>query len=77
MPAKFEDEYREAAEILQAFYRAGVTFPRNQRWGDHAEHYGYLPYCLHISHIQPLIKEGRNDRCSCGSGKKFRKCCGV
>ncbi|WP_255301647.1 SEC-C metal-binding domain-containing protein [Bacillus sp. AFS040349] len=39
-------------------------------------------------HLQPLpgnknnsksgevIKVGRNDRCSCGSGKKYKKCCG-
>jgi uncharacterized protein YecA (UPF0149 family) len=22
-------------------------------------------------------KIGRNDRCSCGSGKKYKKCCGA
>ncbi|RND30199.1 hypothetical protein EC575_21140, partial [Vibrio cholerae] len=22
------------------------------------------------------IKQGRNDPCACGSGKKFKKCCG-
>jgi len=28
--------------------------------------------------IQPLIaKPGRNDPCLCGSGKKFKKCCGI
>jgi SWIM/SEC-C metal-binding protein len=28
---------------------------------------------------QPLIAEkiGRNDPCPCGSGKKFKKCCGA
>ena len=28
---------------------------------------------------QPLISEkiGRNDPCPCGSGNKFKKCCGV
>jgi uncharacterized protein len=25
---------------------------------------------------QPLPKTGRNERCPCGSGKKFKKCCG-
>ena len=25
----------------------------------------------------PLVKVGRNDPCSCGSGKKFKKCCGM
>ncbi|WP_240182560.1 SEC-C metal-binding domain-containing protein, partial [Vibrio cholerae] len=22
------------------------------------------------------IKQGRNDPCACGSGKKYKKCCG-
>lgn len=26
---------------------------------------------------QPAVKTGRNSTCSCGSGKKFKKCCGV
>ncbi|MSR90963.1 hypothetical protein FYJ33_05975 [Clostridiaceae bacterium WCA-383-APC-5B] len=29
--------------------------------------------------IQPIVKErkiGRNDPCPCGSGKKYKKCCG-
>ncbi len=26
--------------------------------------------------IVPFIKTGRNDACSCGSGKKYKKCCG-
>jgi SEC-C motif-containing protein len=26
--------------------------------------------------IRPTPKTGRNDPCSCGSGKKFKKCCG-
>jgi SEC-C motif len=34
------------------------------------------------SHVapQPLVRErkvGRNDLCPCGSGKEFKKCCGV
>lgn len=24
-----------------------------------------------------VTKVGRNDLCSCGSGKKFKKCCGA
>lgn len=24
-----------------------------------------------------VVKIGRNDPCSCGSGKKYKKCCGV
>jgi preprotein translocase subunit SecA len=26
--------------------------------------------------IKPLEKIGRNDPCPCGSGKKYKKCCG-
>jgi preprotein translocase subunit SecA len=26
--------------------------------------------------IKPLDKLGRNDPCPCGSGKKYKKCCG-
>jgi uncharacterized protein YecA (UPF0149 family) len=33
-----------------------------------------------LSPSQPITvvaKPGRNDPCSCGSGKKFKKCCGM
>lgn len=28
-------------------------------------------------HQQTTLKPGRNDACPCGSGKKFKKCCGA
>ena len=31
---------------------------------------------LHASALNPPKKPGRNDPCSCGSGKKYKKCCG-
>lgn len=35
---------------------------------------------LQMSTQQPYIREnpkvGRNDSCPCGSGKKYKKCCG-
>jgi len=27
--------------------------------------------------VREASKTGRNDPCPCGSGKKFKKCCGV
>jgi preprotein translocase subunit SecA len=31
--------------------------------------------------VKPIVKDGprvgRNDPCPCGSGKKYKKCCGV
>lgn len=53
------------------------------------ENRGHTPHELaqkELSHFKPLPKEavrvttgakvGRNDSCPCGSGKKFKKCCG-
>ena len=41
------------------------------------------PNCNHGHHheqIKPIVRQspkvGRNDPCSCGSQKKFKKCCG-
>jgi uncharacterized protein len=30
----------------------------------------------HTTHRRPEVKIGRNELCACGSGKKFKKCCG-
>lgn len=27
-------------------------------------------------YLDALVKQGRNDPCACGSGKKYKKCCG-
>jgi uncharacterized protein YchJ len=29
-----------------------------------------------VPRINPVKNVGRNDMCTCGSGKKFKKCCG-
>ncbi|MEG1009896.1 MAG: SEC-C metal-binding domain-containing protein [Clostridia bacterium] len=33
-------------------------------------------YNKKIENIEPIIEIGRNDLCICGSGKKYKKCCG-
>ncbi|MFT5440997.1 MAG: hypothetical protein ACI8W3_000037 [Myxococcota bacterium] len=48
---------------------------------DHQHEHVHGPGCDHHHDVQePLrrqgVKVGRNDPCSCGSGKKFKKCCG-
>ncbi len=30
----------------------------------------------HAPYVRAAPKVGRNDPCTCGSGKKFKKCCG-
>ena len=58
---------------------------------DHAHDHVHGPGCAHDHdhdhahehrHVpQPYVREqpkvGRNDPCVCGSGKKFKKCCGA
>lgn len=45
--------------------------------GDKPEDISYLDKMLNP--LMPAIsqKTGRNDPCSCGSGKKYKKCCGL
>ncbi|MCP4051030.1 MAG: YchJ family protein [bacterium] len=30
-----------------------------------------------VSYVRPFPKTGRNEPCICGSGKKYKKCCGL
>lgn len=46
-----------------------------------AEEFGDLPpeefgFPDNLSASAPMKKVGRNEQCPCGSGKKFKKCCG-
>ena len=48
---------------------------------DHHDH-GHVhgPHCNHGPQEpvrNPLKEVGRNDPCPCGSGKKYKKCCGA
>ena len=46
------------------------------------EEHGHVhgPNCNHKHDLKPVVRKspkiGRNDPCSCGSKKKFKKCCG-
>ena len=47
------------------------------------EEHVHGPHCNHDhdhEKTEPIVNQspriGRNDPCSCGSGKKFKKCCG-
>jgi hypothetical protein len=46
----------------------------------HAHDHVHGPGCSHHHHVETYVrsapKTGRNDPCPCGSGKKFKKCCG-
>jgi preprotein translocase subunit SecA len=41
---------------------------------------GAMPQRAEAPRIAPVVKDskvGRNDPCPCGSGKKYKKCCGA
>lgn len=45
---------------------------------DHDDDHEHGPDCDHgpMPYVRESPKIGRNEPCSCGSGKKFKKCCG-
>lgn len=58
---------------------------KNPKSHDEEAEHVHGPHCNHDHHhhhhvLKPITREapkiGRNDPCSCGSGKKFKKCCG-
>ena len=55
-----------------------LTMTNQHAHGDEGHVHG--PGCSHHHAQAPIVREsakiGRNDPCTCGSGKKFKKCCG-
>ena len=47
------------------------------RMGCEAREYRNLPRLRLRGHEAPASKTGRNDPCPCGSGRKYKKCCGA
>jgi SEC-C motif-containing protein len=64
-----EHSIRESSKFLK----------ENGRW-TYSEKQSTIHKKVHEEPQQPVIREGpkvgRNDPCPCGSGKKFKKCCG-
>ena len=71
------------------FYDQQKIENRQRRWQQEAQSYeqadsyidvasssGMVDY-LHETYQRDTPKIGRNDPCPCGSGKKYKKCCGV
>ena len=52
---------------------------------DHDHEHGHVhgPGCAHdhdhdhLPYVRETPKVGRNDPCPCGSGQKYKKCCGA
>jgi uncharacterized protein YchJ len=71
----FEDEYPEEAQILaELCQERAKTKARGKRIKPiYTDCEGES---LYLEPIRVEAKCGRNDPCSCESGKKFKKCCG-
>jgi hypothetical protein len=58
---------------LQFLYPADIAEERRVELEKLAKHYAGTRLETYIKHHGKI---GRNERCPCGSGKKFKKCCG-
>lgn len=82
---EFVATYKTQGKVLEHHEVATFSYDRDHgRWyfvdGDahvHEEGKGHE----HHAPLSPIVREGpkvgRNDPCPCGSGKKFKKCCGL
>lgn len=67
----------ELETSLYGFYRImGLTHPELEEWKRTAEERNEH-FLKDMGVVEPKPKVGRNDPCICGSGKKYKKCCGA
>ena len=69
-PPRYEDEYPEDAKEL-----AELCEERAKRKEQGKHNTPIFLDALPEPVISGEVKVGRNDRCPCQSGKKFKKCC--
>jgi len=61
-----------AFELRRGFEGTIAEFEETVRTGQNAHHH----HAKQAPVVHQASKTGRNDPCVCGSGKKFKKCCG-
>jgi uncharacterized protein len=74
---ELEEEVLHSMSV--GFMRSYQHFAPARRQGAMANHDREAPPATRFSadpYIRPEPKVGRNDPCPCGSGRKFKKCCG-
>jgi uncharacterized protein YecA (UPF0149 family) len=84
-PPKFEDEFPEAAKCLMEIYAnrkrfsgnymSGRYFPAWFRSNDWDNQFNLADGILKAYREWKFVGVGRNDKCPCNSGKKFKHCC--
>ena len=83
---EFIAKYRTQGKVLE-HHEVSTFRKRDDRWyfvdGEshvHEEgkgHEHHAPAAQKAPVVRETPKVGRNDPCACGSGKKFKKCCGA
>ena len=78
--AKATSHLPEAEDELPVVYERLISLANEQGKPDDAAYYKGLLDTVQVPPptrvIAPGVKVGRNDPCPCGSGKKYKKCCG-
>lgn len=76
----FEDVYPEEHRALTAPRTFPISNPYGRQREERVHDSGVRRHELIADGSKPYVrgeaKVGRNDACTCGSGKKFKKCCG-
>ena len=67
---EFIARYRENGE-LQSYHEISGFTKENDKW-----YYSSAEFPKPSQIVRETPKTGRNDPCPCGSGKKYKKCCG-
>jgi preprotein translocase subunit SecA len=66
-------------EIIKTIYKVEVIKEGDEErvLKERAVSYGAAPKISRSTSVRTADKIGRNDPCPCGSGKKYKKCCGI
>ncbi len=81
---EFMAKYRAQGKVLEHHEVATFSKAGNRWYFEHGESHVHEEgkgheHPAHAEPQKPIVREepkvGRNDPCSCGSGKKFKKCC--
>lgn len=83
---EFSARYKTRGKVLE-HHEVSTFRKEGNRWyfvdGESHVHEDGKGHEDHVHHepIKPVVRDapkvGRNDPCTCGSGKKFKKCCGA
>lgn len=75
MTESVEDKYKETEDEAMKLIKQ-IQKDASLRSHEDTLHLTRKEQKANIVPVEPRNKTGRNDPCMCGSGKKYKKCCG-